>query len=123
MEITVDASELRALAADIGDAGTKVGREGAQIVNKSAQAVLRGAQERSRVGATGDLKGGWHVSGSGDGRSAGMSRSVDNNVRYAKFHEYGTSKMSAQPMSGPALDAEEPNFVSEWEKLMDSILD
>lgn len=61
------------------------------------------AAHLSRVD-TGNMRGGWQVSG---GRFA---KRVFNNVHYTVYHEYGTIYMSAQPMLGPAIEAELPKF-------------
>lgn len=73
-------------------------------VAKSAANIERGCKKRSRY-KTGYMRGGWHTIQWGDGRL------VSNEVYYVVFHEFGTIYMSAQPMLGPSIEEERPNFI------------
>lgn len=56
------------------------------------------AQAKSRVD-TGQMRAGWRVEAAGDGFA------LVNDVAHTVYNEYGTHKMTAQPMAHPAADA------------------
>lgn len=120
--ITFDASGLLELSADLGDSGNRVGKEVADVVRKHGKALLDGTKSRSPVD-TGELRGSWALSTSGDGRSGGMSAEVKSTVRQSFFQEHGTSKMAAQPSAGPALDVVAPGYVADMERVGGDFLD
>lgn len=119
--IEFDASQVRALSADLGGATARVGKKVADATRKSGQLLLNQTESRSPVD-TGELAASWAITSSGDGRSGGMSVSVRSTVRQAFFQEYGTSKMAAQPSAGPALEAVTPGYVADLERISDEIL-
>ncbi len=43
-------------------------------------------------------------------------------TEYASFVEYGTSKMTARPFMGPAVDEIEPQILAEVDAVLDSML-
>lgn len=123
MSIQWDVSELVALANEFPREQNRVGRDVSQAIRESGKKVEDGAKQRSRVGVTGKLRDSWKSSASGSGNSAAMTVEVRSDLRYAYFHEHGTSKMSAQPMAEPSLDAETPAFVAKLEKIAGSFLE
>jgi hypothetical protein len=70
-----------------------------EIGLEATHEIAEGAAERSRVD-TGAMQAGWHSEGF----------EVTDPVPYTGFNERGTSKMAAQPMLGPAMEAEAPMF-------------
>lgn len=121
MSVSWETSELLKLAADLGDASNKVGKEVADVVRKHGQALQERTQQLSPVD-TGELRGSWTLSTSGDGRSAGMTAEVKSSVRQSFFQEYGTSKMAAQPSAGPALESVAPAYVADMQRAGSEIL-
>ncbi len=74
---------------------------GAVITGNLSKRMVEIAKENSRVD-TGDMQKGWNRSKIGTGRNGGWR--IYNTVPYTVHHEFGTVKMSAQPMLGPAMD-------------------
>jgi HK97 gp10 family phage protein len=76
-------------------------------VQNTIQRIELGAKARSRVD-TGQMRGGWmsHMTGA-------MSGVVENNVEHAIYNEFGTVKMSAQPMLAPSVEEARPMFIAE----------
>lgn len=68
--------------------------------------IVDGAERRSRVGETGDMKAGWRYE-----VYAGFTAKVWNEEEYAIYNEFGTKHMSAQPMVRPAVKETEPKFL------------
>lgn len=66
-----------------------------------ADAICQQAAATTPHGDTGDLARGWHVI---EGRETAV-RLVVNDVPYARYVEYGTVNMAAEPMLGPAVAA------------------
>ena len=60
--------------------------------------VCEAVRERTPV-QTGRLQAGWKVVRTGEQGE----RAVENDVPYARFVEYGTVNMAAEPMIGPVL--------------------
>lgn len=82
-----------------------------QIVRKTALDIEAGAKARSRVD-TGNMKNGWQTEMESD-----LTAVVYNNVEYVIYHEYGTYKMAAQPMAGPAAEEVRPSFEAAMRQL------
>jgi len=74
------------------------------LIQVTGEAVRQGAADRSRVD-TGAMRDGWTFQFEGD-----QAGSVYNDVPHTIFNEYGTSRMTAQPMLHPAIDAARPGF-------------
>ncbi len=70
----------------------------------TAKAIRDGAARRSRVD-TGQMQAGWVVAEVDDETSQ-----VANPVEHSKYNEYGTSRMAAQPMLHPAVEAAREPF-------------
>ncbi len=85
------------------------------LVQKTGADVEAGCKVRSRVD-TGAMRNGWGFHMTGD-----TSGEVSNGVEHAIYNEYGTAHMSAQPMAGPAADAERPAFEAGAKALTDGI--
>lgn len=122
MSIQWDDSGLRELQADLEDSGDRVGKETADVLRKHGK-VMQGIAESISPVRTGDLKRGWEIEGSGDGRSAGMSVSIRNKTRQAFFQEHGTSFHPPQPSAGPALEHAAPGFIADMEKVGSEVLE
>lgn len=71
---------------------------------KAAHDVEAQAKARAAVD-TGAMRNSITTQATGD-----LSAEVTTGVDYAKFVEYGTSRMSAQPFMHPAADAAKPGF-------------
>jgi len=78
-----------------------------RAVRRAEARMERGAKKRSRVD-TGTMRGGWESEPLG--KFEGI---VMNKVSYTIYHEYGTSKMPAQPMLRPSLEEVQPQFEAE----------
>lgn len=121
MSIQWEDSELRKLAADLGDSAERVGKEVAEVVRKNGKALQERAEQLSPV-RTGALKAGWTLDVYGDGRSTDMGARVRNTTRQAFFQEHGTSNHPPQPSAGPALEAVGPQYVADMQKAAGEVL-
>ena len=90
-------------------------KEADVIVERAAFNVQGIAMDLSRVD-TGAMKGSWFVD-----KPSPLTRYVYNPVDYSVYNEFGTRKMSAQPMARPAAVAVFPVFVSEMSALEDKL--
>ncbi len=84
-----------------------------QAVRKTALDIEAGAKERSRVD-TGNMKNAWQTE-----MESELSAVVYNNVDYVIHNEFGTARMSAQPMATPAAEAARPSFEAAMKELLD----
>lgn len=75
-----------------------------QIVGKTAAEIEAAAKARSRVD-TGAMRAGWQSR-----MTSATSAEVTNPVEHAIYNEYGTARLAAQPMLGPASEAARPGF-------------
>lgn len=85
-----------------------------QAASELSAEVVRLAKEKSRVDS-GKMQAGWNRSKIGAGRKGGYR--IYNTVPYTVFNEFGTSRMEAQPMLGPAMvevEPEIPKRVRKW---------
>ncbi len=73
-------------------------KRAATAVRHTLRDMDRTAKARSRVD-TGQMKAGWTVSMEDE-----YSGYLSNGVRHVVFNEYGTVRMSAQPMLHPAVE-------------------
>jgi hypothetical protein len=69
------------------------------VIAADAQVTKADAQARSRVD-TGAMKAGWTAF-----NTSPYEYELANSVPHTIFNEYGTYKMSAQPMATPAVEA------------------
>lgn len=107
-----DASQLRALAADLSKAGPEAVRLARVAVAKAARDV----EGRAKIAApvdTGALRN--SISTSIDGNTA----EVGPTVEYGIYVEYGTRRMSPRPFMGPAFDQVAPSFEAAIEQIGD----
>lgn len=81
-----------------------------RAVRRAEANIERRAKSKSRVD-TGNMRGGWQHKASGRFEGA-----VFNTVSYTIFNEYGTSKMSPQPMLRPAIEETQPEFEADMRK-------
>lgn len=87
-------------------------RRASQVVRKTALDAQGIARMRSRVD-TGNMKNGWQVEMEHD-----LLAYVFNAVHYVVYHEYGTSRMSAQPMAAPAAETVRPAFMAAMRQIV-----
>lgn len=116
--MTFDASELRTLAKELGEAPKAAGHLTRAVVRKTAKDVEHTAKLLAPVD-TGNLKS---SIGTSDLRAMGTSGSIEAEVRatanYAVYQELGTSRMAAQPFMGPAADKHSPAFEAAMAEVM-----
>lgn len=101
--ISIDTSELDAMAARLASAGPRIGAVASAALRKGAFVIQAAAQSNAAVD-TGALRQSISTSFSGDGRSGSMAAEIGPTVDYGKFVEEGTSRMAPQPYLGPAAD-------------------
>lgn len=107
----LDNSEMREHVVRMKAAHGRIGARGATIV----RAFTLRCEARAKVYCpvdTGYLKGSISSSFEGDGRYGAMTGTVTAGANYARYVEYGTSKMGAQPFMNPAFDQTVPEFVT-----------
>jgi HK97 gp10 family phage protein len=75
-------------------------------VRKTAFDIEEGAKARSRVD-TGAMRSSWQTEVQGS-----LEARISAGVEYAIYNEYGTSRMSAQPMARPAAHQAEAPFLA-----------
>ena len=102
--IRIDASEVAALAAEMGGAGARMQRAGSVETARTASAVEETQRSLAPV-ETGLLQS----SISAD--TSGLTAEIGPNVPYDVFVVYGTSRMAPQDFVTPAADRHEPDYV------------
>ncbi|MGM9987231.1 MAG: HK97-gp10 family putative phage morphogenesis protein [Bacillaceae bacterium] len=85
------------------------------VVSDTLLKIQAGAKQRSPVD-TGHMKRNIKVEMLDDSHGKVGTKAED--VEYAHFVEFGTSKQSAQPFLFPAAEDERPNFHAEIKKVM-----
>lgn len=106
-DIKIDTKKLDTLAKSTQG----IAQHAAEEISK---AVVQIAKDNSRVD-TGRMQKGWSRQKIGKGKRGGYR--IFNTVPYTIYNEYGTIKMSAQPMLGPAMKQVEssiPSRVRKW---------
>lgn len=103
MGITIDTSEVRALASRVGTAGPRVGAKAATVLRRTALAIEADAKALAPVD-TGNLRSSISTALTGDGRTGSMSAEVGPTAEYGIYQEYGTSTQPGTPSLGPAYD-------------------
>lgn len=81
----------------IGEVVAKSVAKAEIVVAKTTHDIKGDASGRSRVD-TGAMRGGWTA------QVGGLSGRVESGPDYTVYHEFGTSKMSAQAMAVPAAE-------------------
>ena len=117
MSVSWDASELNALAADLGQAGYRATRKTQQAVVKSAHDVEAHGKRLAPVD-TGALMG----SISTDVAADSLAAEIGPTVHYGVYVEFGTSRMAPHAYMGPALDIVGPGFAAAMEQIGGEIL-
>ena len=118
MSASWDASELNALAADLGQAGYRATRKAQTVVAKSAADIERISKSFAPVD-TGALKNsiGFDI---GDG---GLAAEIGPTVHYGAYVEFGTRRrMAPHAYMGPALDIVGPSFAAAMEQIGGEVL-
>lgn len=88
-------------------------RRATAAVRSTAKDIQKAAKARSRV-RTGQMAKGWQTADIDDHTSQ-----VGNAVRHVIFNEFGTVRMSAQPMLYPAVEAAREPFRRKIRKAYD----
>lgn len=109
MGLSIDLSEVRAVASQIAGAGPRIGARSALILRKTAFDIEADAKALAPVD-TGNLQGSISTSFTGDGRSGQMSAEIGPTAEYGVYQEYGTSTQPGQPYMGPAYDRRVPGY-------------
>jgi HK97 gp10 family phage protein len=109
MGISIDTSEVRALAVGLRGAGKRVGARSATALRKAAHDIESDAKLLAPVD-TGALKNSISTTITGDGRGWSMTAEIGPTVDYGIHQEYGTSTQSGTPFMGPAFDRRIPAF-------------
>lgn len=90
--------------------------DGRKAVDRVAQGALRTAQAHAGVDS-GDLRSSLRVSS----RGGELRAAVETDLYYARFQEFGTSKMHPHPFMLPAFEQWQPELGRELEKLADKM--
>ena len=118
MSASWDASELNALAADLGQAGYRATRKAQQAVVKSAHDVEAHGKRLAPVD-TGALMGSIGTDVAADSLSA----EIGPTVHYGAYVEFGTRRrMAPHAYMGPALDIVGPSFAAAMEQIGGEVL-
>ena len=108
-------NEFTRYANDLLRAATGIDR----LAEKAVERVSRGALASAKANApvdTGRLAGDLTVRQLGP-----TSRAVETSTYYARFQEWGTSRMAPNPFMGPAVDRWEPELAKGLEGVADEI--
>lgn len=103
MSVSIDTSELDALARSLGKAAGGIGARTAAVLRKTAYDIERSAKAQAPVD-TGALRASISTSFSGDGRHGTMAAEIGPTVEYGIYLELGTSRMPPQPYLAPAYE-------------------
>ena len=109
MSVEFDASELRNLAADLGNVPKLAGQLAKAAVKKTAKDIEGTAKTLAPVD-TGFLRGGIKTSDLRSVSQDSPEAEVRASAEYAIYQEMGTSRMAPQPFMGPAADQHTPAF-------------
>lgn len=121
MSITVDTSELTALATSLSRNGARLGAQAAALLRLGArdmETTMRGDAEVE----TGHMRDSVSSSFAGDGRSGAMAAEVGPTVPYAIYVEEGTAEMQPEPFVGPAFDQHIGPLTEKFLNLSDGLL-
>jgi len=110
-----DTSELRALEAALGKGVAKVEGLAPKVVAKVAHDI----EASAKLGAPVDTG---HLKNSISTDVDGLTAEIGPTASYAMYVEYGTSRMRPQPYMGPAVDANEGNFVEAMGQVGEKLL-
>lgn len=90
---------VKTLKNDINALSRRAQQKVKAAIAADAQMTKADAQARSRVD-TGQMRAGWTAFNDDP-----YSYTLENKVPHTVFNEYGTTKMSAQPMATPAIES------------------
>lgn len=111
----IDASELRDLSRDL-----KAGAAGIEpLASKVVRKVALDVEATAKVNAPVDTG---HLESSISTDVDGLTAEIGPTAEYGGYVEYGTSKMSAQPYMGPAIERHTPTFEAALGKVGEKIL-
>lgn len=111
--MTVDASEFNALTIDMRAAHGRIGRHASLALRRATFQMEAIAKLNCPVDSGHLLSSIGPAEFSGDGRSGAMTGSVTAKANYARFVEFGTSRMAPSAFMGPAFDRAQPRFITE----------
>jgi len=109
--ITIDVSQLSALATELAARGAKVGAQVSTATRKAGAEVERASKILAPVD-TGYLRSSISTTITGGGNSSQVAAEVGPTANYGIYVEEGTSRMRPQPYMGPALDRVAPMWVA-----------
>ncbi|GAA0187996.1 HK97-gp10 family putative phage morphogenesis protein [Glutamicibacter creatinolyticus] len=109
MSIEFDASELRTLAADLGNVPKLAGQLAKVAVKKTAKDIEATAKALAPVD-TGFLRSAVKSSDLRNVSQDSPEAEVRAGASYSVYQELGTSRMAPQPFMGPAADKHTPAF-------------
>lgn len=112
MNVSIDVSEVDALAAELGEAGPKVQREAGDVVS-DVRGSLGDAAQASAPVDTGELRASRTDTGEG------LEQAVEFSAAYAAFVEFGTYKDAPQPFLFPHADRAEADLESKLGEIGD----
>lgn len=113
--MTMDISEIAALAGRLGAAESAVVSGATAVVSDYGDKVEQAAKTLAPV-RTGALRG------SIVAHKHGLRVEVEAGEHYGQFNEYGTSRMPPTPFMEPALAANEDGFATALEKAVETAL-
>ncbi|MFJ2621368.1 HK97-gp10 family putative phage morphogenesis protein [Glutamicibacter sp. NPDC087344] len=120
--IDFDTSELVTFANELLAVVQKVPSQTQSVVNKTAKDIEATAKAIVPVD-TGNLRSSINTQPSrGASRSSvTIGADVVAGTKYAKYLEFGTSRMTARPFMGPASAKHEPAFLAAMQQLVSKI--
>lgn len=121
MSVTIDTSQLEALAADVTRGGQRLGQKGAVVLRAGAFKMQSSMQQLAAVD-TGNMRSSVSTSFAGDGRSGVMAAEIGPTADYSIWVETGTSTNAAQPFVGPAYDQNIGGLLDACAQLGDDLL-
>lgn len=121
MGVTLDTSQVRALASRVASAGGRLGAKGSAALRRTAYAIEVDAKALAPVD-TGNLRNSISTSMVGDGRSGAIGAEIGPTANYGVYQEYGTSTQPGQPFMGPAFDRQIGGFTEAVAQLADEVL-
>lgn len=114
--ISINVSELSALAARLNQSGRHVGAGIATATRKAGADVERAAKILAPVD-TGNLRNSISTTITGTGSSMEIGAEIGPTANYGDYVESGTSRMRPQPYMGPAMDRVVPAWVAAVEQV------
>jgi HK97 gp10 family phage protein len=116
MKMKMDLGGLNDLLSNLSEIEQSKKDEVSQIVKETAFKIQAGAKQFSPVD-TGNLKRNIKVEISADEMSAKVGTKSED-VEYAHYVEFGTSKAPAQPFLHPAAEEEYPEYIKRLKEVL-----